>query len=46
MHLDYLYFEQPIAELQEKINELRRVGANQRINLTEEVTKLEEKMNS
>lgn len=43
MNLDCLDFEQPIAELQEKINELRRVETSQDINLTEEVTKLEEK---
>ena len=43
MNLDCLDFEQPIAELQEKINELRRVGTSRDINLTEEVTKLEEK---
>ncbi len=43
MNLDYLDFEQPIAELQAKIDELRRVGTSQEINLTEEVNKLEEK---
>lgn len=43
MNLDYLDFEQPIAELQEKIDELRRVGSSQDINLSEEVAKLEEK---
>lgn len=43
MNLDYLDFEQPIAELEEKINELRRVGTSQDINLTEEVARLEEK---
>lgn len=43
MNLDYLDFEQPIAELDEKINELRRVGADQDINLAEEIHKLEEK---
>lgn len=43
MNLDYLDFEQPIAELQEKIEELRRVGTSQDINLSEEVAKLEEK---
>lgn len=40
---DYLEFEKPIAELQEKIEELRRVGAGSDINLTEEVARLEEK---
>ena len=43
MNLDYLDFEQPIAELQEKINELRRVDTNQELNLIEEIAKLEEK---
>ncbi len=43
MNLDYLDFEQPIAELQEKIDELRRVGTSRDLNLTEEVAKLEEK---
>lgn len=43
MNLDYLDFEQPIAELQTKIDELRRVGTSRDINLTEEVAKLEEK---
>lgn len=43
MNLDYLDFEQPIAELQEKIEELRRVGAGQEINLSEEIKKLQEK---
>lgn len=43
MNLDFLDFEQPIAELQEKIEELRRVGNTQDLNLSEEVAKLEEK---
>lgn len=43
MNLDYLDFEQPIAELQAKIEELRRVGTSQGINFIEEVAKLEEK---
>jgi acetyl-CoA carboxylase carboxyl transferase subunit alpha len=30
MNLDYLDFEQPIADLQEKIEELRRIGAEER----------------
>lgn len=46
MNLDYLDFEQPIAELLEKIEELRRVGSGQKINLSEEVSKLEDKANS
>lgn len=43
MNLDYLDFEQPIAELEEKIDELRRVGAGQGINIGDEIAKLEEK---
>ncbi len=43
MNLDYLDFEQPVAELQEKINELRRVSANQDLNLGEEISRLEGK---
>lgn len=43
MNLDYLDFEQPIADLQEKIEALRRVGTSQDLNLTEEVVKLEAK---
>jgi acetyl-CoA carboxylase carboxyl transferase subunit alpha len=46
MNLNYLDFEQPIAELQEKIEELRRVGNDQEINLTDEIAKLEEKQAS
>lgn len=43
MNLDYLDFEQPIRELQQKIDELYRVGNTQELNLSEEVAKLEEK---
>lgn len=43
MNLDYLDFEQPIAELEEKIEELRRVGTGRDINLSDEVAKLQEK---
>lgn len=43
MNLDYLDFEQPIAELQGKINELRRVGSSEELNLSEEVARLEAK---
>lgn len=43
MNLDYLEFEQPIADLEEKIEELRRVGADQDLNLAEEVARLEQK---
>lgn len=44
MNLDYLEFEQPIAELEEKIEELRRVGVGQDINIADEITKLEQKI--
>lgn len=43
MNLDYLDFEQPIAELEEKIEELRRVGTGQDLNISDEVARLEEK---
>jgi acetyl-CoA carboxylase carboxyl transferase subunit alpha len=46
MNLNYLDFEQPIVELQEKIEELRRVGNDQDINLSEEIDKLNEKRSS
>ncbi|MCX7120656.1 MAG: acetyl-CoA carboxylase carboxyltransferase subunit alpha [Gammaproteobacteria bacterium] len=45
MNLDYLEFEQPIAELEEKIEELRRVSADQDINISGEIIKLEQKNN-
>ncbi len=41
--LNYLDFEQPIAELEAKIDELRRVGFDNEINISEEITRLEEK---
>jgi acetyl-CoA carboxylase carboxyl transferase subunit alpha len=40
---DYLDFEQPIAELEVKINELRLVGADNKLNISEEIAKLQEK---
>ena len=43
MNTNYLDFEQPIAELQVRIEELRLVGTDNDINITEEITKLEEK---
>src|SRR3990167_9530319 len=43
MNLDYLDFEQPIAELEEKINELKRVGRDQDLNISEEIVRLEKK---
>ena len=43
MNLDFLEFEQPIAELQEKIEALKRVGADQDINIADEVARLQKK---
>jgi len=43
MNSDFLEFEKPITELQEKIDELRRVGSDQDINIAEEVKRLEQK---
>ena len=43
MNPNYLDFEQPIAELEAKIEELRFVGDDSEINLGDEITKLEEK---
>ena len=46
MNLDFLEFEQPIAELQAKIEELRLVGSDNEINIQEEIEKLEGKSRS
>ena len=43
MNLNFLDFEQPIAELEAKIQELRYVGDDAEINISEEITRLEEK---
>ncbi len=45
MMLNYLEFEQPIAELEAKIEELRKVSRNGEfdLGLEEEVNKLKEK---
>lgn len=43
MNPNYLDFEQPIAELESKIDELRLVDRGSSVNLTEEIAKLEEK---
>ena len=43
MNLNFLEFEQPIAELEAKIEELRYVGTDNEINISEEITKLQEK---
>ena len=44
MNPNYLEFEQPIAELQAKIDELRNVGSDNAINLDEEIQRLQAKM--
>jgi acetyl-CoA carboxylase carboxyl transferase subunit alpha len=44
MNSNYLEFEQPIAELQAKIDELRNVGSDNAINLDEEIQRLQSKM--
>ena len=44
MNSNYLDFEQPIAELQAKIDELRNVGSDNAINLDEEIQRLQSKM--
>ena len=43
MNPNYLDFEQPIAELEAKIEELRYVGDDTEVNIGEEISKLEEK---
>ncbi|QOR37539.1 acetyl-CoA carboxylase carboxyl transferase subunit alpha [Billgrantia diversa] len=43
MNPNYLDFEQPIAELQAKIEELRLVGNDSKLNLSDEIGRLEEK---
>src|SRR5690554_3322451 len=43
MNLNYLDFEQPIAVLEGKIEELQLVGNDNDLNITEEITKLREK---
>ena len=46
MDLKFLEFEQPIAELEAKIEELRYVSDDSEVNLSEEVSKLVEKKES
>lgn len=43
MNLDYLPFEQPIAELEQKIEELRLVGNDNELNIGDEISRLEDK---
>jgi acetyl-CoA carboxylase carboxyl transferase subunit alpha len=46
MNINFLDFEQPIAELEAKIQELRMVGTDADINLSEEIARLEKKCNA
>ena len=46
MNLDVLEFEQPIAELQAKIDELSSVSQQSDLNLNDEVANLEAKRNA
>ncbi len=43
MNVNFLDFEQPIAELQAKIEELRLVGDDHEVNIGEEISRLEDK---
>ncbi len=43
MNLNFLDFEQPIAELEAKIEELRYVGSDAEINISEEIARLQAK---
>ena len=43
MNLNFLEFEQPIAELEAKIEELRFVGSDAEINISDEITRLQGK---
>ncbi|HSW69016.1 MAG TPA: acetyl-CoA carboxylase carboxyl transferase subunit alpha [Gammaproteobacteria bacterium] len=43
MNLNFLDFEQPIAELEAKIQELRMVGKDSDININDEISRLEAK---
>src|SRR5690606_13235145 len=42
----YLEFEQPIADLQAKTEELRLVGSDNSLNITDELTRLQDKSRS
>jgi len=46
MDLKFLDFEQPIAELEAKIEELRYVGDDSEVNINEEVVRLKSKSES
>jgi acetyl-CoA carboxylase carboxyl transferase subunit alpha len=46
MDLKFLDFEQPIAELEAKIDELRFVGDDSQVNISEEIARLKAKSES
>ena len=46
MNLHYLDFEQPIADLEEKIEELRLVSADKELNIQEAIESLEHECNT
>lgn len=46
MNLNYLDFEQPIADLEAKIEELRNVADGNAVNISEEIARLEKKSQS
>ncbi len=46
MNPNYLDFEQPIADLEAKIEELRLVGNDNELNIEEEISKLQAKSSS
>ena len=46
MQLNFLDYEQPIAELEAKIDELRYMSNDSDLNITEEIQKLKEKSES
>src|ERR1700735_5613901 len=43
MAMNFLEFEQPIAELEAKIEELKFLGADSNVNITEEIKRLQSK---
>ena len=43
MNPNFLDFEQPIADLQAKIEELSRVGSDNSLNISDEIARLQEK---
>jgi len=45
MNLNFLDFEQPIAELEAKIEELKHVGTDTEININDEIQRLQHKSN-